>query len=102
MAKPFKLSNPGDLGIVRASDGRFAKLPLPAEVLAKNSADTGATNNEANRAARVPDRMIGAGAPKDVAPPSAGAPAPVYPDALPWPEAGPYNDAGRTPFRGMK
>jgi hypothetical protein len=101
MAKPFRLSSQSDLGIARGASGRFEKLvtPLPAQVIAKHSADNGATNNDANRAARVPDRMVGSGAPKDVGGPGAKAPAPVYADAIPWPEAGPNNDADRKPFR---
>ena len=101
MPKPFKINTPRDAGIGRASNGQFVRVtaPLPAQVIDKNSADTGATNSEALRAARVPDREVGKGAPKDVGGPNANAPAPVYPDAIPWPDAGPINDANKVPFR---
>jgi hypothetical protein len=100
MPKPFKLTTP-EPTLGRRSDGKFVRIqaPLPAQVIAKNSADTGATNNEALRAARVPDREVGDDEVKDVSGPNANAPAPVYPDAIPWPEAGPINDAGKVPFK---
>lgn len=101
MPKPFKLTTPSDAGIGRRPDGKFVRIasPTPAQVIDEHGAETGATNNEALRAARVPDREVGKGAPKDVSAPGATAPAPVYPDALPWPEAGPINDADRVPFK---
>ena len=98
MSKPFKVTSPVTT-IGRSSDGKFTRAPLPAEVIAKASADTGATNGEALRAAMVPDRPVGKGAPKDVGGPGANALAPVYPDAQPWPEAGPHNDANKVPFK---
>jgi hypothetical protein len=98
MSKPFKITTPEPI-IGRTVDGKFARIPTPAQVIDKNSADTGATNGEANRAARVPDRAIGDGSAKDVSGPGANTPTPVYPDALPWPEAGPNNDAGKLPFK---
>lgn len=100
MPKPFKLTTP-DPTIGRGADGKFTRVaaPLPAQVIEKVGADTGATNNEALRAVRVPDREVGKGSVKDVGGPGANAPAPVYPDALPWPEAGPINDADKVPFK---
>lgn len=100
MGKPFKLSTPAT-EIARRTDGKFTKVvaPLPAQVVAKYGAAEGVTNGEAGRAARVPMSDVGMGSPKDVGGPGAPAPAPVYPPALPWPEAGPFNDAGRKPFR---
>lgn len=99
MAKPFKLSGGSGTGPTRDDSGRFMRSPLPGQVIEKYPAEKGVTNNEALRAVRVPDRMVGSGAPKDVAGPGAAAPAPVYPDALPWPKAEPFNDANKVPFK---
>lgn len=100
MPKPFKLSTPA-AEIARRTDGRFTKVvaPTPAEIMNRYGAAEGVTNAEAMRAAAVPMHDVGPGAPKDVGGPGAKAPAPVYPPALPWPEAGPFNDANKKPFR---
>ena len=100
MPKPFKLSTPA-AEIARRTDGRFTKVvaALPAEITNKFGAAEGVTNAEAMRAAAVPMREVGPGTPQNVGGPGAKAPTPVYPPALPWPEAGPFNDADRKPFR---
>ena len=99
MAKPFKLSGGSGTGPTRDDSGRFMRSPLPGQVIEKYPAEKGVTNNEALRAMRVPDRMVGTGSPKNVAGPGSPAPAPVYPDALPWPKAEPFNDANKVPFK---
>jgi hypothetical protein len=99
MAKPFKLSGSSGTGPARDSGGRFLRAALPGELVTKYPAEKGFTDNEALRALRVPDRMVGEGKPKNVAGPGATAPAPVYPDALPWPKAEPFNDANKVPFK---
>lgn len=100
MSKPFKLTTPA-AEIARRADGRFTKIvaDLPAQIMAKRGAAEGVTNAEAMRAEMVPLKEVGPGAPKNVAGPGARAPAPVYPEANPWPEPGPFNDADKKPFR---
>jgi hypothetical protein len=100
MSKPFKLVTPA-AEIARRTDGRFEKVvaALPAQIMAKRGAAQGVTNAEAMRAEMVPLREVGPGAPKDVGGPGAKAPAPIYPEANPWPVVGPFNDGDKKPFR---
>jgi len=98
MGKPFKLAN-SESGPRREDAGKFVRMPLPGQVIERFSATDGITNEQALRAARVPDRMVGEGAPKNVAGPGYPAPAPVFPDALPWPKAEPFNDANKAPYK---
>lgn len=100
MSKPFKLVSPA-VEIARRTDGRFEKVvaALPAQVMAKRGAAEGVTNAEAMRAEMVPMREVGPGKPKNVGGPGTKTPTPVYPDAIPWPEVGQFNDADKKPFR---
>lgn len=100
MSKPFRVVTPV-AEIARRTDGRFEKVvaALPAQIMARRGAAQGVTNAEAMRAEMVPMREVGPGAPKNVGGPGSKAPTPVYPDALPWPGAGPFNDADKKPFR---
>lgn len=97
--KPFKITSQVQLG--RSGDGRFTKqlvAAAPPQVL-DLTIDKGVRLNEAVNTSRVPDRAVGDGPKKDVAGPNARVPSPVYPDSLPWPKAGPVNDANRRPFK---
>ena len=97
--KPFKVTTEAALG--RNADGRFTKLipSTPMQVIDR-SGTNGVPLPDEVRASQVPDRDVRVGvAPVNVAGPGAGAPAPVYPEALPWPEAGPNNDANKLPFK---
>lgn len=106
MGKPFVLqdeqpANVGERGdavrqanVGRGGNGRFAKLeqPCPGEV-AEEAKDTGKSVQETSRANRVPEKAVG-----DDSPEMSGGDA-VYPPSLPWPEAGPVNDAARAPMK---
>ena len=97
MAKPFRVTGPSQaVTIGRLPDGRFRRLeaPEPAEIR-KEALTSGETVEDIVRAKRVPHHPVGAAAPKT----TDGAPQPVYEDAVPWPEAGPVNDAGRMPMK---
>ena len=98
MTKPYKITSQVQVG--RTSDGRFTRLvaEAPPQVI-DETIRKGVDLNAAIREARVPDRLVGTGAPKNVAPIGAKTRAPVYPDAIPWPKAGPVNDANRKPFK---
>ena len=99
MAKlPFRVATAvPELG--RLADGKFTKLVSASPPQVINKSIAGVRMNEVIREVAVPDRLVGSGAPKNVAGPSADAKAPVYPDAIPWPAAGPTNDANRKPFK---
>lgn len=98
MAKPFKLTTQAAIG--RGEGGRFERLvsAAPPEVIRRTYED-GIELNQAIREAAVPDRLVGKGEPENVAGPGSRAKAPVYPDAIPWPKAGPVNDADKKPFK---
>jgi len=98
MAKPFRVTSQAQVG--RTSDGKFTRLvgSAPPQVI-DETIKRGIELNQVIREQQVPDRLVGTGAPKNVAGPRAQAKAPVYPDAIPWPEAGPTNDANRKPFK---
>lgn len=100
MSRPFKLTTPVAT-IARRTDGRFEKVvaATPAQIIDRRGAADGATNAQAMRAEMVPLREVGPGAPKNVGGPGTKTPTPVYPDANPWPEVGPFNDADKKPFR---
>lgn len=100
MAKPFRITSTAQVG--RANDGKFTRLvaDAPPKVLG-STVEKGIPLNAAIRAAAVPDRETGKGAPQNVAGPGSPAKAPVFPDAIPWPKAGPVNDANRKPFKGV-
>lgn len=107
MGKPFKLNDEGtteaatalsgpvaQANVGRGVDGKFAKLEgaSPGD-LADEAKALGVDLQEAARANRVPDKEVGSDTPR-----MSGGDA-VYEDAIPWPEAGPYNDADRPPMK---
>jgi hypothetical protein len=89
MAPPFKLNPaPRDSGIVRLPDGKFAArvVPLSPPEVVRRSSDRGVDVREVieeNRATEH-DRPVGS-------PPTSS--------EIPWGPAGPFNDAGKPPFR---
>lgn len=89
MALPFRLNSPpADPGIVRLPDGKFASrvVPLSPPEVVRRSSDRGVDTRkiiEENRAIEH-ERPRGA---------------PVMSSEIPWGPAGPYNDAGKPPFR---
>lgn len=86
--KPFRIAPQVTFG--RDASGRYTKLTStsPPQVLAETL--KGVPLNDAIRAARVPDRETGEGAPnrKD-------GESPIYPDSIPWPVVG----SDRKPFK---
>lgn len=108
MGKPYKLD--GETGqtseassavkqanVGRTVDGKFAKLERATHrAVAHEAKEDEVTVAEASRAARVPEKAVGSDTPKMV-----GRDA-VYEDSIPWPEAGPTNDAARPPFKLRK
>ena len=98
MAKPFRVTSTAQVG--RQSDGKFTRLigAAPPQVIDETT-KRGVDLNQVIREKQVPDRLVGTAAPKDVSGPGSKAKAPVYPDAIPWPAAGPTNDADRKPFK---
>lgn len=96
MGKPFKLEG-GDLNqanIGRAADGKFAKLEQPAaHDLVEEAKDEGKLVSDVMRERRVPEKEIGSEKPTEAEGDA------VYEDNLPWPEAGPVNDADKKPMK---
>ena len=96
MGKPFRVVEPTSrANIGRAPDGKFVTLEQPqARELLEEAKDGGELVSEVLRARRVPEKAVGSEEPTS----EAGRDA-VYADAIPWPPAGPINDAGRPPMR---
>lgn len=89
MTKPFKLTQPpGDPGVVRAPDGKFARVvpPSPPEIV-RRSSDQGIDVAKIVADNRAPEHPIPKGAPQN------------EPNEIPWGPAGRYNDANRPPMR---
>lgn len=89
MAPPFKINpTPKDPGIVRLPDGKFAArvVPLSPPEVVRRSSDRGVDVREVieeNRAIEH-ERPVGS--------------KPTSTE-IPWGPSGPFNDAGRAPFR---
>lgn len=109
MPKPFKLSaQPSDAGIGRLPDGKFVRLeaPSPPKIREEAMAE-GETVTEVLRERRVPHHPVGSETPRETQPNQRMGPsetgghpqAPVYEDSIPWPKAGPTNDADKPPMR---
>jgi hypothetical protein len=101
---PFKLKDVVDAvgtleraNVARASDGKFRSLeqqtPHEIRTLAE---DQGKLADDVVSEQRVPDRLVGESGQSTEVP---GVRQRTYAQALPWPEAGPVNDAGRSPMK---
>jgi hypothetical protein len=80
MAKPFKVTGPmtSAVGIGRMPDGRFTNVPTPT---------AGALEKQAEAQNKTVPQVI------------ASTPRQDGEDPIPWPAAGPVNDAARPPMK---
>jgi hypothetical protein len=97
MAKPFRITGPAkaSIGIGRAPNGKFVRLEAAtgAELL-QMAQDEGVKIDEVLRRERMPDNSQTADA---VSSDELGT---VHQsNSIPWPPAGPINDADRPPMR---
>lgn len=84
MGKPFKIDGSGP---ARDITGRFARpeTPSPTEI-AKRAESTGSTVFEVGNENKAPEHVTPKGSPKSG-------------EEIPWPAAGPTNDANKKPFK---
>jgi len=91
MGKPFKTTPlPGDPGITRLPDGKFAPRDVPPAppLIVRKSSDQGIPMSRLNRENAPADHERPRGAPRTVG------------EEIPWPDvSATYNDAGKPPFK---
>lgn len=94
MGLPFKLQGP-KVAVGRATDGKFTRIeePCPGKVHEQAKSE-GRSVEDVVAEQRAPDRAVGS----DTAQEAEGG-GTIYPETLPWPEAGPINDDDRKPMK---